>query len=282
MRHELKLMLTDASVSALYSRVNSEYSSLGSEQMLSDWQEIKLDSRVSLLRRKLQLSGFFSHRNNNLNDDRFLTTRQVSGGGSMNLYAWRGVYLNAMYSAMLESNDALEIVDMKRLLSHAFFVQPSFEIYGEDVIHHLDITTSIQTTRDIIGAQFPTLDFSSFTAGGNYFASFTGLFTFLAGYTLVLNSGVLDASTRHLLSGRLIWDLLEKRLSTSLNTTYTIAEAELAGTEDNRRLDFILMARYSFSPSEHVQLDLRQTEYVDYFAADFSEFIGSIKYIRGI
>ncbi len=281
-RHELKLRLTDVTVSALYSRVNSGYSSLGSEQLASDWQEIKLDSRVSLLHRKLQVSGFFSHRNNNLNDDRFLTTRQVSGGGTMSMYTWRGVYINAMYSFMLETNDAVAVADMRKSLTHSFFVQPSFEFYGSNVIHHIDLTASIQTVKDHIAVLFPSLDFSSFNLGGNYFASFTELFTFLANYTLVLNASALDGSVRHLVSGRLLWDLFDNVLSTSLNATYTSAKADLVGIEDNQRFDFELMARYSFSPSEQIQLDLRRTEYVDFIYSGFNEFIGSIKYIRGI
>lgn len=282
MRHELRLSLPDVRLTALYSRVNSEYSSLGATQLLGDWEEVKLDARLSLLRSTMQAGGFLSHRSNNLNDDRYLTTRQFSGGGSLNMSVSRGVYLNTMYSFMLESNDAENPADMKRMLTNALFVQPTIELYGDEVIHHFDVTASIQTTRDFIATNFPSLDFSSLNAGCNYFASFTGLFTVMAGYTLVSNANVLDATRRHITSGRLIWDLFERRLSTSLNATYSVARADIPANEDNQRFDFTLTARYAFSAEEHLQLDLRRSDYVDAIASDFSELIGSIKYIRGI
>ena len=281
-KEEMRLLFDTWSLAGFFSRVNSGYSSLGTGFLLSDWQEYRLDSKFSFQNRKINLGFYFGQRNNNLADDRALTTRQSTAGTTFLIRPNQSLYVNSSYSILFETNDATVDSMRRDNIAHTILVQPAIDIFGDVAIHHFDIIASVQSLKDRNPQSVQVFDFTTLNLGTNYMLSLPSPLTVIAGYNVILSKTSLEASTRHLTSGRVMWEMFRSRLSNSLSTTYTRAFSDMLYILDNTRWDFVLNTTYRLTAGENINLDLRQTFYTDKVGKDFKEFIGFLRYTRGL
>jgi hypothetical protein len=281
-KEDLRLNFENSAYSAYYSRVNSGFNSLGVGFLLSDWQEYRLDSRFYFMDRRLNLGLFHGQRWNNLSSDRSLTTNQKTVGTMIVVRPTNFFYVNTTYLLLLETNDASSDSLARDNITHTLFIQPSVDIFLQSAVHHFDLVASIQTLNDRKASGLQVYDFSTLNLGANYMLSLPLPLTVFTGYNLMLSETALENSTRHSGTVRLLWTMFKNRLSNGLHATFTSAKSVVASILDNNRWDFVLNLTYRLSKADNIRLDGRQTIYSDKVGKSYNEFVGYLRYTRGL
>lgn len=173
-----------------YSRIQPGFESLGLPQVRSDQQNIRIQPRLQLLDRRLNVSFNFGHTRNNLQDQLLSTLERLQLGANVQARLTDAITLSGSYMRLNNKNEPTSEAPpgtrKQRHVSQVFMLTPVWSLQREQATSHtVALSASYQSMED----RTP----SAMTAGGP--ANYAYNVTSTLNYTLRLPSGLMFTAT---------------------------------------------------------------------------------------
>ena len=259
-RTNITYQLQGVSVSGLYQRIGSDYSSMGVFGFQPDWQEFRLQAMLPMMNYTLNFSAFGAVKKDNLNGKKFATTTRSNGGLNAG-YRIDEIYtVNVNYSVYVDKNDAAQTSSQIDQISHNIMLQPMRDWDTPDHRQHADLMLGYQTMIDHVTRTFGSSGFTRYSLGGNYRRNFSPGISAYANYSFNSNKTGFGTMTSHAATIGASVTLVPSTASTSGQLTYG-SESSSTNAFGNTRTLARLSGIYLFSETLQGQCDIEGAFY---------------------
>ncbi len=281
----IDLRARNLALTGLFRRVQPGYTSLGSIRTDNDYQELSLDGRYSLFKRLISARTYISHRTDNLDGSKFLTSTLVRGMQTGFVNFSRSLSLSFAYSLFV-SRDANAgsgatrdtLAYARNGLTHSLSLSPSYSFGSAYFFNRIYGMIALNILRNGAGADVQ-LDYDNYNLmllyACNIGPSFGASVSNSNVRMLQSVTGETINTTELILEPSLFRDLVRLRLRGSFS--YTDERSLLS-----RHWEAGAGIDYNINPGERLSLQLRQTWHNPRQEGGFSEFRWWLNYIHDI
>ncbi len=207
--------------------IGDGFMALGYPFMQTDRLDVTVNPRFNLIKDKLQLSGSFGKRINNLSGARAATTTQTIGSADLNLQITEGLSVSASFSNFDFRNSVMLDTLRVQMVTMSYSLSPTYTYTGKKNMHTLSVLGSKNTFTDFNTISGALNDNDSRTALLTYLlANLSTPFTMSATLSYFDNLstiGMLKTQSANLSCG---YRFFKKKLNTTAGISYTTNKLE--------------------------------------------------------
>ncbi|OUS18069.1 hypothetical protein A9Q93_04020 [Nonlabens dokdonensis] len=225
-----------------------------------DILDYKVNTGMKLFKDKLNLTGSFGIRTNNLNNTKLSSSERVISNVNVFAQVTESFSLNVNYSNFGFNNDANILNQRIELINNSITVSPSYTIKGEKYLHLISGNVALNSFEqfDVVSNAFAKAENSTYSL--NYNISFLQIPLNIGLQSIYLENQLPTGDFNMLNYGLTAsYKLLDKKLTPSIGFNY--AHVDVPGFTTDNRSNFNLKLGYKLTKKLQCKLRYRYTNF---------------------